>query len=106
MEIIEKELSEYEKKEVKALIDRVVALNKEETLYYVHLAERKSQLMSGFSLNEYDPLQPSNMMDNQNFWPKEKLQKNSMNQSYWFLMFRSLEESFKISLQKMKFSHN
>ena len=71
MEIIEKELSEYEKKEVKALIDRVVALNKEETLYYVHLAERKSQLMSGFSLNEYDPLQPSNMMDNQNFWPKE-----------------------------------
>jgi hypothetical protein len=71
MEIIEKELSDYEKKEVRALIDRVVALNKEEKLYYVHLVERKSELMSGFSLNDYDPLQPSNMLNNQNLWPKE-----------------------------------
>jgi hypothetical protein len=71
MEVLEKELSEYEKKEVRALIERVIALNKEEKTYYVHLAERKSELMAGGSLNDYDPLLPSNMLNNQNLWPKE-----------------------------------
>ena len=71
MEILEKELTEYEKKEVKALLERVIALNKEEKLYYIHLVTRKTELMAGGSLFDFDPLQPSNMLETDNLWPKE-----------------------------------
>ena len=71
LESLNNELSEYEKKEVKALVDRVLALNLEEKNYYIHLVTRKSELMAGADIMSYDSLHPTNMLELENLWPKE-----------------------------------
>ena len=71
MDHLTKELSEYERKEVEALVSRITQLSKEEKAYYTHLAARKVSFILGEDISQVK-LNPAELMSEQNTWPKNK----------------------------------
>jgi hypothetical protein len=81
-EIIDKELNEYQKKEVKVLFEHINSLSKEEKKYYLLLIKSKIALMLGQDPMKIDLTQPSKMMKLEGTWPKENsnwMKTNHMN---------------------------
>jgi large subunit ribosomal protein L7/L12 len=70
MEKVLAELSEYEKKEVELLVEKLSKLNKDEKLYYAHLTLVADNLISGEDIRNKDISYPANFMNLENILPK------------------------------------
>ncbi len=69
-ELLNSQLSEYEKKEVQFLLEKIKSLSKEEKLYYLHLVKTKTEALYGVELEKIDATLPSMMVEYDSFWPK------------------------------------
>jgi hypothetical protein len=71
VDMLEKELDEYQKKEAQALLSKVTKFNKDEKIYFLSLIKNKLNIMFGTDVIKSDLNYPEILMESQNLWPKE-----------------------------------
>ena len=67
IDLLNKELSEYEKKEVEVLIDRITELSKDEIFFYTLLTQRRTNLITEGTKPTF-----SSLLSMENTWPPGK----------------------------------